>query len=82
MNYLDIVKYADTLNGARMIECDPDLDLMVIWYGGHSLMHVCQISTCAIVFVWNETIDDAQEAQSSARKYLAAKHKIMGGSED
>ena len=75
MNYLDIVKYADTLNGARMIECDPDLDLMVIWYGGHSLMNVYQISTCAIVDAWTETINSVQEAQISAREYL-------GGSED
>ena len=47
--------FADVLHGARMVEVNVDLDVMVVWYGRKSLMHVFQISTLEIMHAWTES---------------------------
>ena len=63
---------SDVLTGARMIECNPDTNLMVIWYGGHSLFNIYDLTTFDIIDAWTQHVDTAQEAQVAAREYLGS----------
>lgn len=67
---VDAEKIHDVLTGARMIECNVDLGVMVAWYGGHSLFNVFSLESFEILTAWTESVEDATEAQIAAHRYF------------
>ena len=61
---------SDVLHDARMIECEPTIDRMVVWYGGPSHMNVFKLSTFEFLNNWPVSTLTAEEASIAARAYL------------
>jgi hypothetical protein len=69
----------DVFTGARMVECDPALGLICIWYGGPSLVNVFRMEDLEPVFAWtNNTLESPAEAQADARAWLEAQRVVQG----